>query len=148
MGDTGKPDSGNELLARIVVVLVVAFIWLGGWGALRKYLRREVSHEKLTTLRYHGDWSIGEYRECNSINLREEDSQPELDCIGSSPIDREKVFKISFSGDVTYDDEKPNDALHYWMCRRNDAEPSFSCGAKKIPPSEPQASENSRSRAS
>jgi hypothetical protein len=56
-------------------------------------------------------------------------------------MDREKVFKISFSGDVTYDDEKPDGAVHYWLCRRNDTEPTFSCGAKEIPPSEPQATE-------
>jgi hypothetical protein len=59
------------------------------------------------------------------MNLREEDSKPELDCVGSSPMDREKVFKISFSGDVTYDNEKSDGAVHYWLCRRNNTEPTF-----------------------
>jgi hypothetical protein len=134
-----KPNSGSEVVGRIIsFALIAAFVSFGGWTAVRKYLQREISHEKLTTVRYHGEWSLGEYRECNSMNLREEDTKPELDCIGSSMTVSEKVFDVSFSGDPTYDDEKPNGAVHYWLCRRNSTDPTFSCGAN---PNKPQASE-------
>jgi hypothetical protein len=89
-------------------------------------------------MRYHGEWSLGEYRECNSMNLREEDKKPELECLGSSPMDVEKVFNVNFSGDLTYDEEKPEGVVHFWLFRRNDAEPSFSCGVRENPSGESQ----------
>jgi hypothetical protein len=44
--------------------------------------------------------------------------------------------KVSFSGDLTYDDEKPEHEVHYWLCRRNSDDATFSCGAKRIETSE------------
>ncbi len=139
MNNTGKPDPVPEVVRIVSYVLILAFVSFGGWTALRKYLQRNISHEKLATMRYDGEWSLGEYRECNSLNLFEEDSKPELNCIGSSSMSRAKVFNVGFSGDLTYDAEKPDSEIHYWVCRRNSADPAFSCSAKENSPSKPQA---------
>jgi len=121
------------------VVLALVLIQGGGWSYVQRYVSHRISHEKLAGVRYHGEWSFGEYRECNSMNLREEDKRPELECLGSSQIDLGKVFNVNFTGDLTYDEEKPEGTVHFWLCRRNDTDPSFSCwGEKKIPSGESQ----------
>jgi len=65
-----------------------------------------------------------------------------LDCVGSSPMDTQKVFNVNFSGDLTYDEEKPEGAVHFWLCRRDDADASFSCGARQNPSAESQTPSN------
>jgi hypothetical protein len=128
-----------SLLVRIISILLAGvLVQAGGWSVFRKYIRHRISHEKLAAMRYHGEWSLGEYRECNSMNLREEDKKPELDCAGSSLTDAEKVFNVNFSGDLTYDEEKPEGVVHFWLCRRNDADASFSCRVRENAPSESQ----------
>jgi hypothetical protein len=135
MTDERKPVA--DAFVRILsIALTLAFI-SGGGTAVWKYIQRQmrrISHEKLTTMHYQGEWSVGEYRECDSVNLPEERNKPELDCIGGSSAFSEKVFNVSFSGGLTYDDEKPTDAIHNWLCRRNSADdPTYSCGAKETP---------------
>jgi len=131
MGDQnhGKGQSPESLIGRaagvIGAVMALVFIQGGGWS----HLSHRISHEKLAALHYRGEWSLGEYRECSSMNLKEEDKKPQLDCLDSAPLDAGKVFKVSFSGDLTYDEEKPETLVHFWLCRRNDAAASFSCGA-------------------
>ncbi len=134
---SNKPNDPTSAVVRILaIVLAVVFVQAGGGSAFLRYIRHRISHEKLAAVRYHGEWSLGEYRECNSTNLRI--ARPELDCVGSSPMDTEKIFSVNFSGDLTYDEEKPEGAVHYWLCRRNDADPSFSCGARENPSSDSQ----------
>jgi hypothetical protein len=132
------PDSSIGGVAGLIgLVVTLVLIQGGGWSAIQKYVGHRISHEKLTAVSYHGEWSLGEYRECNSMNLREEDKKPELEC-GSSPRDVKKVFNVNFSGDSAYDGAKPEGVVHSWLCRRNDADPSFSCGARDNPSSESQ----------
>jgi hypothetical protein len=132
-------DSFSSGVAGLIAVAVAfALIQGGAWSALQKYVSHRISHEKLAAMRYRGEWSLGEYRECNSLNLREEEKKPELACLGALPMDPEKLFNVSFSGDLTYDQEKPKSEVHYWLCRRNDGDPSFSCGARKNSLSESQ----------
>jgi len=138
-----KPNDPTGPIVRIlVVVLTVVLLQAGGWSAFRRYIRHRISHEKLAAMRYHGEWSLGEYRECNSMNLREEDKKPELDCVGSSLTDTEKIFNVNFSGDLTYDEEKPEGVVHFWLCRRNDTDASFSCWARQNPSAESQTPPN------
>lgn len=136
------------------MVIVGVFFTGGGWSALQKYIRHRILHEKLAAMHYHEEWSLGEYRECKSMNLREEDITPELDCecnwtnlqefdktpefdcVHSSQMDTGKIFNVKFSGDLTYDEGKPEGAVHYWFCRRRDADPSFSCVATQRPSSQ------------
>jgi hypothetical protein len=140
---SNKPTSDNAAARLIAIVLTMIFV-TGGGTALWKYLRRNISHEKLTTVRYPGEWVLGEYRECDSMNLRDADRQPELDCGGSSSIAVERVFKVSFSGDLTYDDEQPEREMHYWLCRRDNDDATFSCSARRD--SKPQSSEQVTSK--
>jgi len=110
----------------LVIFMAVSF------SGIEKFVERRLSHEKLTTVRYRSEWSFGEYRECVSSNSKTEEKEPGLDCLGSwLESDTNKVFKVDFSGDLTYDDEKPESAVHHWLCRRNDGDPSFSCAAKE-----------------
>lgn len=140
---SSKPnDSASGVVRILAILLAVVLVQLGGWSAFKRYIRHRISHEKLAAVRYHGEWSLGEYRECNSMNMRDEDKRPELDCVGSLPMDTEKVFKVNFSGDLTFDEERPEGAVHFWLCRRNDADASFSCGVRENPSSESQTPSN------
>lgn len=132
------PESLIGLAARLVFGVIVVVLMGGGWSTIRRYVSHRISREKLAAMHYHGEWSQGEYRECNSVNLKEEDKKPELDCLGSSPMDVGKIFNVSFSGDLTYDDEKPEGVVHLWLCRRIDAAASFSCGATENPSADSQ----------
>jgi hypothetical protein len=137
---TKPDDSTSAVVVRMLAVLVVLVLMqFGGWSAFRRYIRHRISHEKLAAMRYHREWSVGEYRECNSMNLKEEDKKPELECLDSSPMDAGKIFNVNFYGDLTYDEDKPEGVVHFWLCRRTDTDPSFSCGAKENSSSEAQA---------
>lgn len=134
---TAKPDAkaGSERDPRIFIAgaLAVLVFMAVGFSDVEKVYERHTTHEKLTVMRYHGEWSFGEYRECTSNNFKAEDKQPELDCTGFSASGTDKVFKVSFSGDLTYDIEKPESVVHHWMCRRNNGDPTYSCEAKESP---------------
>jgi hypothetical protein len=138
MAEKSSPIAG--IISTLTMVLALIFFAGGGWSAIQRYIQPRTSHEKLAGMHYHGEWSLGEYRECNSMNLRV--ARPELDCVGSSPMYTEKVFNVSFSGDLTYDEEKPEGAVHYWLCRRNNADASFSCKARENPSAESQTPSN------
>jgi len=113
-------ETTTGALGRVFQMLIVMFVAVGGGSAVLKYLNREqFSHDKLTKVHYHGGWSLGEYQDCNSINLKEEHEAPELYCGGSSPMDAAKVFKVRFSGDLTYNKDKHDGTIHYWRCRHN-----------------------------
>jgi hypothetical protein len=116
-------------LLRIVLAFVVAgFVFSGAWKVVWKYIIREhVSHDMLTTVHHHGSWAIGEYQDCNSINGKEETS-PDLSCGDASEMDTAKTFMVRFSGDLPYDKDKKEGAVHLWKCRHNsDAEIAFTC---------------------
>src|SRR5215472_9455421 len=131
MENKRKRGARTEAFVRVLsAILVVAFV-SGGGAAVWKYVQRHISHEKLATVHCLEEWSVGEYRECNSMNLREQDSKPELYCVVSSRLDLGKVFKVSSSGDLTYDDEKQEGQVLEWLCRRNIDDPTFSCAAKE-----------------
>lgn len=136
MSHTGKPDSTNDVATRVITtIIVVVFISFGGWSAVRNHLRG-FSHEKLTKVYYQGEWTLGEYRDCHSLNLREEDKEPELYRGGSSLMDAGRVFNVSFSGGLAYDGEKPEGAVQFWLCRRDGADPSFSFRLRRSSSSE------------
>jgi hypothetical protein len=127
------PKNEKSSLVNLVAVSVAILMALGGWDYLRNYFRSEISYEKLTNLRYHGEWSVGEYRECNSLNLREEDEKPEIVCMGSSSLDTSKIFKIKFTGGQIYSSEIPEGTEYFWLCRRDNADVTFSCDKKPDP---------------
>ena len=129
---TKKSDENPDLILVAGVIMTFIFFATGGFSGIEKFVERRLSHEKLTTVRYRGEWSFGEYRECESVNLKTEDKEPELACTGALS-GGDKVFKVSFSGDLTYDSDEPDSAIHRWLCRRNDGDPSFSCTAKETP---------------
>ena len=123
----------------MLVVGIAFFEAVGGWSGIHKYFQKR-SQEQLANVFYHGEWSFGEYRDCVSINLKVQQNRPVLDCAGALQSGTDKVFKVEFSGDLTYDEEKPENAVHLWLCRRNNGEPSFSCSAKDSPSTKPQPS--------
>jgi len=140
MAQPAENRKGSSPAGIIGVIAVVIFTVMGGFEGIDRIIQFHTSHEKLTTMRYRGEWSSGEYRECQSINLKAEDKQPELDCAGFVPPSTEKVFKVSFSGDLTYDSERKESVTHHWLCRRIDEDASFSCSGKETP-EEKQAAE-------
>src|SRR5271165_3986672 len=90
-----------------------------------------ITHEKITNVHARGFWSAGEYRECHSFNTKEEDADPQLWCGDSTSMDAAKVFKVKFSGDLTYDKDKKEGEVHNWRCRHNgDADVTITCEAK------------------
>jgi hypothetical protein len=117
----------------VVGALVVALISTGVFPAIESYFKKHTSHNKLTAVVYHGDWSIGEYRECHSANS----NSAELNCPAGFTISDigkiGKIFNVEFVGDVTYDEAKSDDVTHHWLCRRNNDDPSFYCLAREIP---------------
>jgi len=124
---------GNFVVGLVTAIVVVFLIGMGGFEGIGRFIERHTSHEKLATVRYRGEWILGEYRECESVNLKTEDKQPELDCAGVVVPNTGKVFNVSFSGDLTYDSERAESVAHRWLCRRNDGDPSFSCSARETP---------------
>jgi hypothetical protein len=130
--------AGCLAIGAVIVVVFLSFRSFDGWSAVRNYLRRGITHEKLTKVYYHGEWVFGEYRDCHSMNLREEDKEPELYCDAVLSTETGKIFNVKFSGDLTYDEEKSLGSVHFWLCRRDEADPSFSCGARRNPTSKSQ----------
>jgi hypothetical protein len=120
---------GSTLAIVVGYVLIVALISVSGCSDPEDYFKKRISHSKLTTVIYHGEWSLGEYRECYSVNSRD----AELVCTDFTRTDVRKIFNIDFIGDSAYDESKSSELTHRWLCRRNDGDPSFSCGAKEIP---------------
>jgi hypothetical protein len=118
----------SALIGGISIAILMA---IGLWPSIEKLIHRQSPHEKITAVLYSGNWSFGEYRECDSSNVKTQEEKPELDCVSSLlQFETDQLFKVSFSGDLTYDAEKPETEVHHWLCRRNNADPSFSCRAK------------------
>jgi hypothetical protein len=116
----------------LVLVLVIEILEGGGWDYFNRVKREMISHEKLTSVHSHGFWSAGEHRECRSLNMKEEDADPQLWCGDSSPIDAAKIFKVKFTGDLTFDKDRKEGNVHYWWCRQNgDSDVTISCEAKR-----------------
>ena len=131
MSYTGERGETSLTVVQVILyALVIAIFLFGGGAAGWKFLIRKPSHEKLTNIHYHGDWILEEYRICNSINLKEENKEPELYCGDASPMDPGRVFNVNFSSELTYDEYKKEGTPHYWQCRRNSADPAFSCTGK------------------
>ena len=97
-----SPDSaerGMQVVWRIVLgIMAVSFFARFDIG---KFIERHTSHEKLASVLYHGEWSLGEYRECISTNLKTEGNEPHFDCTDSLSSGVDKVFNVAFSGDLT-----------------------------------------------
>jgi hypothetical protein len=64
-------------LARVIGIAVMLFFFYGGYDAVRDYFSKQ-SSKKLATLSYRGEWSVGEYRECDSMNLRHMENRKSL----------------------------------------------------------------------
>ncbi len=74
-------------------------------------------HDKLTTIHWPS-WTNGEYKECNSLNLKEEDEHPVLSCEDVGVWEQGKVFNVRFHG-RTFTTEQQEGVVHYWRCRKN-----------------------------
>jgi hypothetical protein len=144
-GDKTKTSLKSVLAVVIFTLLFVLLVIGNRWTLIEKYIDRHTSHEKVSVMRYFGEWSFGEYRDCTSSNVRILDGKPELNCASwpllgyasdnsvpkarSSDSDTDRKFKVNFSGDLTYDGDRAETAVHYWVCHRNKGEPNFSCEA-------------------
>lgn len=128
-------DAELEFMMKILMYAAIGvFAVIGGFSSAGKFFQRKISHDKLTTVRYQGEWSQQEYRDCDSLNMKTDDKEPELYC-GEATLARSgKVFNVEFSGDITYDAEKTEGEVHYWRCRRNNSDPAFSCTVKETSP--------------
>jgi hypothetical protein len=132
MDKPGKSDN-SDVTHKLAAVVVVIFLSFGGWDMIRNYFRSTQSSEKLASLRYHGEWSVGEYRECDSMNLRHME-KPEVACSGASPLDNQKIFNIEFKGGPTYDSTIADGTVFTWLCRRTNQDVSFSCVKQSTQP--------------
>jgi hypothetical protein len=117
-----------------IVIFVFLFVLIGSFGGaqeVKNYFRSRMSDEKLTDLHYHGEWSVGEYRDCFSVNLpQKEDEKPEVVC--EDAFTPAKTFKIKFVGSSTYDQNIADGKFLEWLCRRDNSEISFSCVSKTV----------------
>jgi hypothetical protein len=139
MGDKANKqtsDAWNPLMGLVGGVVALTFMGLGGCAGLEKLYDQHTSHEKLSSLRYHGEWTNGEYRECSSTNVKEEDKEPVMECEGAAFSDQYKVFQVEFSGGLTYDNEVPKGQPLLWTCRRTGGDSTFSCHMKPEPTSQ------------
>lgn len=110
-------------------MFVALLLAIGAFSPIESYFKRHTSQSKLTRVAYRGEWSIGEYRECDSANSQ----NAQLNCGDFASMGSEKIFNVEFFGDEPYDQDKPNDVSHRWLCRRNNDDPTFSCQAKETP---------------
>jgi hypothetical protein len=129
--DKPSKSDNSDVSHKLAAVVVVIFLSFGGWDMIRDYLRSKKSSEKLATLTYHGEWSVGEYRECDSMNLRHME-KPEVACSGASPLDNPRIFNIEFKGGPTYDSRIADGTVFTWLCRRTNGDVSFSCAKQPI----------------
>jgi len=132
-----KPNQNSNAIVTGISVVVMLFLIHGGWDMIRDYIRSKQPHDMLATLHYHGEWSVGEYRECDSINLKD-DEEPDVVCADAA-LSPSKIFKIRFSGAPIYDTKVKDGGLLEWLCRRDNADVTFSC-VRKPTPEEPQPS--------
>jgi hypothetical protein len=124
MDQTTKPDHAR-VVSKAVATIVVGLLLLVGLDALRHYIRSKQSSRKVATLSYLGEWLVGEYRECESENLRHMET-PEIAC-SAFPLDNQHVVNIEFKGGPTYDSTIADGAVFTWLCRRTDGNVGFSC---------------------
>ena len=130
MEQTSKSGHTRFLTKAVVAIVAVLFL-LGSLDALRHYGRSKRSSRKLASLTYLGEWSVGEYRECESENLRHMET-PELACSGASPLKNPRIFNIEFKGGPTYDPTIADGTVFAWLCRRANHDVSFSCAKQPI----------------
>jgi hypothetical protein len=114
--DPKTPVFGVIAVSLGIVLTLIFFIRIFEGVGWEHITREFITHEKITSVHSRGFWSAGEYRECHSLNTKEEDADPQLWCGDSSPMDGAKVFKVKFSGDLTYDKDKKEGEVHYWWC--------------------------------
>jgi hypothetical protein len=124
----------TSLAAKLSGVAIVIFLTFGGFEAIENYVRSKQPHDLLATLHYKGEWTNGEYRECESTNLKEYD-QPDVVCADGASVPA-KTFKIRFTGHL-YDPKLSIGQMLDWTCRRVDGDVTFSC-VRKAPDSKPQ----------
>ncbi len=119
------PSKYDEPAAMIVTVVLIIAGAIWGYSKLDAF--GYVAHSKLTEVHAKA-WSTGEYKNCNSINIKEEDAQPVLYCGPDTIMEAAKVFKVRFSGVLTYDKEMKEGIVHHWKCKKNDStDPSMIC---------------------
>ena len=131
-------ESKSNPLTNVIATVGVLFFMFAGYDVLRHYIRSKYSSEKLTNLRYRGEWSVGEYRECNSLNLREEDDRPDVVCLEPFPSGPSRMVEIKFTG-PTYEPAIVDGAVHYWLCRHDNSDVTFSCVKEKETKNEKQS---------
>jgi hypothetical protein len=114
-----------------VATIVAVLLLLGSLDALQHYIRSKRSSKKLASLTYLGEWTVGDFRECESENLRHMDT-PEIACSGVSPLENKRIFIIEFKGGPTYDSTIADGTVFTWACRRTNHDVSFSCVKQPI----------------
>jgi len=125
MDQASKPDH-SRVVSKAVATIVAVLLLLGSFDALRHYIRSKQSSTKLATLSYLGEWSVGESRECESMNLRHMED-PEIVCSGALPLENPSTLYIEFKGGQTYDSTIADGTVFTWLCRRTNHDVSFSC---------------------
>ena|SRR5579871_6602736 len=131
MDQISKPDH-SRAISKAVATIVIVLLLLSGLDALYHYIRSKQSSKKVATLSYLGEWLVGEYRECESENLRHMET-PEIAC-SAPPLDNRHVVNIEFKGGPTYDARVADGTVFTWNCRRTNQDVSFSCVKRPIHP--------------
>jgi hypothetical protein len=122
-----EPD--RPWFVNLFAALVAIFLFYGGASWVRDYFRSKQSYDVIATLHDHGEWTAGEYRDCFSVNLKEERDKPEIVCEDADAPAR--TFKIRFVGSEPYDENVKEFTLRNWVCRRVDRDVTFSCAKKE-----------------
>jgi hypothetical protein len=130
MDQASKPDH-SRVVSKAVATIVAVLLLLGSLDALCHYIRSKQSSKKLATLSYLGEWSVGEYRECESMNLRHMEN-PEIACSGAPPLENPSTLYMEFKGGPTYDSTIADGTVFTWLCRRTNHDVSFSCVKQPI----------------
>jgi hypothetical protein len=134
---SSKPNETPVWANLLGIAIVSLFYYAGGYDTVRDYIRSKWPHETLATVHYHGEWSVGEYRDCDSMNLKDYD-KPDVVCADAYAPAR--LFKVRFVGSQVYDPRLSIGESLTWMCRRVDRDVTFSCVRKSMPePEKPPA---------
>ena len=124
---TPRKSEGSGIGCLLLLILFAA----GGyalWDAVDQI--GYIPHNKIAIVRAK-NWSIGEYKNCTSLNLAETKDEPQIDCASYAEIVEPKTFEVRFYGKTFREDL--NNVSFSWRCKKNDGtDPTFTCDEQKV----------------
>jgi len=125
--------NAGDAVERIVGVVVLVLIFALGPAAYNWLVHDShwIHHEQLMLV-YADSWTTGDYKDCDTLNIRIE--KPPLNC---DTYARGKTFNVRFDSD-TYLKEKPDSTVLHWKCGKHEGgDATFDCELKFTAASRP-----------